>query len=78
MDTFTFLAGDRISFDFNFLTNELGRSPSHENDYAFVSVSGLDYVAHIAHVNGGFLSPSATPYLHETGYMTFHCCPVKE
>ena len=40
-DSFAFQAGDIITFDYNFLTNELGRSSSHEDDYAFVTLTGI-------------------------------------
>lgn len=66
LDTFDFVAGDVISFDYNFMTDEL--TPDLVNDYAFVSIGGQ--VALLDHVLG---SPSyvSSYYYRETGYQSF-------
>ena len=63
--TFTANAGDTLSFDWNFLTNE--DSSSANNDFAFVialASSGL------ADTNSVFL-PSSTMFGRETGFQKF-------
>jgi len=66
VDTFNFVAGDLISFDYNFMTDEVG--PNLVNDYAFVSIGGQ--IALLDHVLG---SPSHVSdyYYRETGYLSF-------
>ncbi len=63
--TFLANAGDVLTFDFNFLTNEF--IPDEEfNDFSFVSLSGLDLLADT-------FSPfvdSLTTFFKETGYQS--------
>ncbi|MEB3887423.1 S8 family serine peptidase, partial [Lyngbya sp. CCY1209] len=64
--TLTVKAGDEISFDYNFLTNEGSESPF--NDFAFVSVeSDGDTVANTFTP----LVPSGTSFWSETGWGTY-------
>ncbi len=65
-DSFGFAVGDVISFDYNFMTDEL--SPDLADDYAFVSIGG--HVALLDHVLGSPASVSY-PYELETGYLSF-------
>ncbi|MGD1806050.1 PEP-CTERM sorting domain-containing protein [Dapis sp. BLCC M126] len=59
-------AGDTLTFDFNFLTNEF--TPDYLfNDSAFVSISGLNI---LADTNSNFIT-SITPFSEETGYQSF-------
>jgi subtilisin family serine protease len=60
-------AGDVLTFDWNFLTNE--GTPSFYNDFGFVSVAS-DGTSELADTYGSFvLSP--TSFNEETGYGTF-------
>jgi len=71
-DSFGFEIGDIISFDYNFMTDEV--VPDYVNDYAFVAIGGQ--VALLDHVLGS--TPSVSyPYERETGYMSFsYAAPV--
>ncbi|MGD1805255.1 trypsin-like serine protease [Dapis sp. BLCC M126] len=68
--TFLANAGDILTFDFNFLTNECTFECTPEiifNDFSFVSLSGLDLLADT-------FSPfveSLTTFVEETGYQSF-------
>lgn len=69
-DSFEFIAGDILSFDYNFLTNE--RPDWGVDDYAFVSFGGEVYfLDHAQNTASGYYSASATPYNEETGYKSF-------
>lgn len=63
--TFTATAGDIVSFDWNFLTNESTPSNGY-NDFAFVSLNGL---TELADTTSSFFR-SSTPFREETGYQT--------
>ncbi len=63
--TFTATAGDVISFDWNFLTNEATPNASY-NDFAFVSLNGL---TELADTTSAFFD-SSTLFRQETGYQT--------
>ena len=63
--TFTANAGDTVSFQWNFLTNEA--TPTFFNDFAFVSLVGLSELADT--VSTFSLSP--TSFDEETGFQTF-------
>ena len=65
-DSFGFVIGDVISFDYNFMTDEL--PPDFVNDYAFVSIGGQ--VSLLDHVLGSPTSASDY-YYRETGYKSF-------
>ncbi len=64
--TFTANAGDLLTFDWNFLTNE--STPTFFNDSAFVSISSLSTLADTTFPT--FLS-SLTPFSEETGFQAF-------
>ncbi|NEP80514.1 MAG: trypsin-like serine protease [Okeania sp. SIO3B3] len=72
--TFTANAGDILSFDFNFLTDELAAEDLGEemfNDFSFVSLSGADtYLDLLADTSSDFV-PSNTYFFDETGYQSF-------
>lgn len=63
--SFTVNAGDTLSFDWNFLTNE--SSSSFNNDFAFLT---LGSPSGLADTNTIFL-PSATAFSSETGFKNF-------
>lgn len=66
--TFTANAGDVLTFDFNFLTNESTPTPNF-NDFSFVTINGS--VSRLADTNSTF-SPSPTgAFGAETGFQTF-------
>ncbi|NEO33924.1 MAG: hypothetical protein F6K36_26615 [Symploca sp. SIO3C6] len=67
LDTITVQAGDVLSFDFNFLTDEF--TPTFFNDFSFVSITSSS-VEELADTNSSFVS-SLTNFFEETGYMTF-------
>ncbi|WP_202221034.1 trypsin-like serine protease [Okeania sp. KiyG1] len=73
--TFTANAGDMVSFDFNFLTDELAAEDFGEemfNDFSFVSLSGADtYLDLLADTSSDFV-PSDTYFFNETGYQSFY------
>lgn len=58
-------AGDTVSFDFNFLTNE--NPPTFFNDFAFVVTQ---FSTALSHADAAFL-PSLTVFNLETGFQTF-------
>lgn len=62
----TVKAGDVLSFDWNFLTNE--GLPSFYNDFGFVTISSTS--SELADTNSNFFF-SNTIFLSETGYETF-------
>ncbi len=66
-DSFGFVIGDVISFDYNFMTTEY--PDDFINDYAFVSIGGQ--VALLDHVLGSPLSVSTDPNVLESGYKSF-------
>jgi len=65
-DSFGFQAGDIISFDYNFMTDEVPPT-DFVDDYAFVSINGQASL--LDHVLGSPLLASY-PYYRETGYLT--------
>ncbi len=65
-DSFGFVAGDILSFDYNFMTDEL--LPELADDYAFVSVGG--YVTRLDHVLGSNPLSASYPYEWATGYLS--------
>lgn len=69
MQTFSANAGDVLSFDWNFLTNDgpEGGWDSKYNDTAFYTLNGQAFF--LADTLGG-LSPSATSFIAETGFGT--------
>lgn len=58
-------AGDTLTFDFNFLTNEA--TPAPFNDLAFVAIAGLEV---LADTNATFVD-SLISFAEETGFGTF-------
>jgi subtilisin family serine protease len=65
--TITVSAGDQLTFDWNFLTNE--GTPSSFNDFAFISIGTTDSST-LASTNSSFV-PSSTIFPSETGFGTF-------
>lgn len=65
--TVTVEAGDLLTFDWNFLTNE--GTPSSFNDFSFVSLTP-DSTSELADTNDTFVL-SDTPLNEETGFQTF-------
>ncbi|MBE9005452.1 PEP-CTERM sorting domain-containing protein [Fortiea sp. LEGE XX443] len=63
---FSAVAGQTLSFGWNFLTNEASQSPSF-NGFAFVNIDSLERLADTFST----LIPSSTTFLSETGYQTF-------
>ena len=63
--TFTAQAGDTLTFDWNFLTDEA--TPTVFNDFAFVSIAGVDT---LADTSSEFVS-SLTPFVEETEFNNF-------
>ncbi|WP_199192138.1 PEP-CTERM sorting domain-containing protein [Chlorogloea sp. CCALA 695] len=63
--TFTASAGDVVSFDWNFLTNE-GTPNARNNDFAFFSLTGL---TELADTTVSFVD-SLSEFREETGYQT--------
>ncbi len=63
--TFTASAGDVVSFDWNFLTDE-GTPNARNNDFAFFSLNGL---TELADTKVSFVD-SLSPFREETGYQT--------
>ena len=64
---FPVLAGDVISFDWNFLTDEID-ADDDVNDFAFYH---LGIVGVLADVLSGTFLPSGSSYFHETGFQHF-------
>ena len=71
--TFAVQVGDTLSFDWNFVTNEL-LSPSllglpPAPDHAFVVIDGV--VSTLTTATTATLVPSASPFVNEVGYQAF-------
>jgi hypothetical protein len=67
----TLTAGSTISFDYNFLTNEI--QPGAHNDFSYYFLSGSSAVTVIADTFSAFLHPTTgagDPFALETGYHT--------
>lgn len=69
LNTITVQAGDVVSFDWNFLTNEIAPENRLFNDFAFVSVTPT-FLSELADTNS-VIALSPTPFFEETGYQTF-------
>ena len=69
--TITVEAGDILSFDFNFLTNEtdFDSDPATFNDFSFVSISS-NSLSQLADTSSTFFF-SSTPFSEETDYSNF-------
>ncbi len=67
--TFTAKAGDFLSFQWNFLTNEATPEPEGFNDFAFVSINGRTFK--LADTFSSFFSSSSNDFDSETGLKTF-------
>ncbi|NEO82409.1 PEP-CTERM sorting domain-containing protein [Moorena sp. SIO4G3] len=69
--TFTAHAGDVLTFDWNFLTNESTSSfdPARFNDFSFVSIAKM--VDGLADTNSPLFIDSLTPFFQETGFQSF-------
>ena len=65
--TFTAQAGDIVSFDWNFLTNESTPNATY-NDTAFLSVNGFTF--ELADTNSHFVDASADNYYHGSAELT--------
>ncbi len=70
-ETFSFVAGDVISFDYNFMTDEQPPevSDDYADDYAFVTVGS--HIERLNHVLGSDPFSASYPYARETGYLSF-------
>ena len=67
--TFTAKAGDVLTFDWNFMTNELESTlVGSNNDFAFFTLNPL--LSKLADPSSSFVT-SLTPFLNETGFKTF-------
>jgi hypothetical protein len=66
---FSAKAGDILSFDWNFLTNEATPESEGFNDFAIVSIN--DQVFKLADTFSSFFSSSANEFDSETGFETF-------
>ena len=67
--TFTAKAGDVLTFDWNFMTNELESTLVGSNkDFAFLTLSPLP--SKLADTSASFVT-SLTPFLNETGFQAF-------
>lgn len=67
----TLTAGTTISFDWNFLTDEI--APDQHNDFSYYTLTGISGVTLIADTNSGLLHPTTgagNPFALETGYQT--------
>jgi serine protease len=67
----TLTAGSTISFDYDFLTNEI--QPGAHNDFAYYLLVGSSTVNVLADTNSAFLHPTTgagDPFALETGYHT--------
>ncbi|WP_218082035.1 PEP-CTERM sorting domain-containing protein [Anthocerotibacter panamensis] len=64
--TFTATAGELLSLQWNFLSDDVGAASN--NDFAFISINGLSTLANTA--TASFFS-SATAFDFETGFQTF-------
>lgn len=68
--TFTAYAGDVLTFDWNFLTDEFTSSNSGTfNDFSFVSIAQM--VDGLADTNFPLFIDSLTPFDEETGFQSF-------
>ncbi|NEO73261.1 PEP-CTERM sorting domain-containing protein [Moorena sp. SIO3H5] len=69
--TFTAHAGDVLTFDWNFLTNEFTSSfdPAVFNDFSFVSIAKM--VDGLADTNSPLFIDSLTDFNEETGFQSF-------
>ncbi|MEH1935564.1 MAG: hypothetical protein V7L14_18065 [Nostoc sp.] len=72
---FTAKAGDILSFDYNFLTNEV-LSPINFSDFSFVSISSssdssINSLLELADVSNATSTTSLTEFFKETGFQTF-------
>ncbi|NMF62581.1 hypothetical protein DP113_33445 (plasmid) [Brasilonema octagenarum UFV-E1] len=66
--TFTAKAGDVLTLDWNFMTNELDSTlVGSNNDFAFLTLNSLPY--DVADPSSSFKT-SLTPFLNETGFQT--------
>lgn len=68
IQTFTANAGDVLTFDFNFLTNQ-STLQSNFNDFSFVTINGS--VSQLADTNSTFSSSPTGTFRAETGFQTF-------
>ncbi|QSJ20294.1 hypothetical protein JYQ62_17265 [Nostoc sp. UHCC 0702] len=72
--TFTASSGDILSFDWNFLTNEV-LPPVSFSDFSFVSITSSDnsgsYLLKLADVTNATSEFSLTEFFKETGFQTF-------
>ena len=66
--TFTGRAGDILTFDWNFLTNEFTDPSNSFNDFSFVS---LGLLSELADTRLPIFLGSPTPFNEETGFRTF-------
>jgi hypothetical protein len=67
----TLTAGSTVSFDYNFLTDEI--QPGAHNDFSYYTLTGSSGVTVIADTNSAFLHPTtngSNPFALETGYQT--------
>ncbi|ASC74339.1 putative peptidase S8 [Halomicronema hongdechloris C2206] len=65
----TVQAGDLLSFDWNFLTNEL--TPSSFNDFGFFTISDA-FSGELADTQADFVSFGGSGFSNQTGYGTFN------
>jgi hypothetical protein len=65
--TVTVNAGDQLTFDWNFLTNEFTPEINY-NDFAFLAAG--DSLIELSDLSGTFVA-SGTPFLQETGWSSF-------
>ncbi|MEC4818323.1 MAG: hypothetical protein SAK29_34385, partial [Scytonema sp. PMC 1069.18] len=68
LQTFTAKAGDTLSFDWNFLTNEASDTEIF-NDFAFITINGE--VFKLADTFSSLFSSSANEFDSETGFQAF-------
>ncbi|MBO3459398.1 MAG: hypothetical protein KME33_15315 [Aetokthonos hydrillicola CCALA 1050] len=73
--TFTAKAGDVLTFDYNFLTNEV-LPPVNFSDFGFVSISSQsdhskDFISELANATTSQLTTSQTQFFGETGFKSF-------
>lgn len=67
----TLTAGSTLSFDYDFLTNEI--QPGAHNDFSYYTLNSSSPVTLIADTNSAFLHPTSgagDPFALETGYHT--------
>lgn len=69
--TITVNAGDKLTFDWNMLTDEFMAS-AQMNDFSFVSiVDTMTNISVLADVMSGSFAASSTMFAHETGFNSF-------